>query len=59
MKPIRKKCNETLGHKIFRNVSTHFQNNIVCIRLLFSIIRNNFETNIAMPLKVIKSYKHL
>ena len=30
-----------------------------CIRLLLSMIRKNFETNTAKPLKVIKSYKKL
>ena len=29
------------------------------ITLLLSVIRNNFETNTAKPLKVIKSYKIL
>ena len=29
-----------------------------CIRLSLSIIRSNFETNIAKPLNVIKSYKN-
>ena len=30
---------------------------VACITSLLSMIRNNFETNTAKPLKVIKSYK--